>query len=259
MRKSWMVSATVTALLISAVLFSGSRLGGGQGARIEFKHESKDFGEVNRGEILKHVFRFKNSGDETLLVRRVRTSCGCTAALVSKDELEPGESGEIKVTFNTRGYAGYNKKFVYVETNDPGAPQKRLVLTASIDFPPAPRIELKNYSADLGLVVEGEALQTEILIENKGELELTVTPSHREAEYTVGGKKVTGAVRIPAKKETRVRVKIPARTNKGLIREYIILSSNDPVRPNLSVYLSGYVVSKAQLKELFAKYKKMIE
>jgi hypothetical protein len=51
---------------------------------------------------------------------------------------------------------------------------------------------------------------------------------------------------------------IPPRPKKGLIREYILLKSNDTRRPNLSLYVSGYIVTKKQLKELFDKYEKII-
>ncbi|MBN1222910.1 MAG: DUF1573 domain-containing protein [Candidatus Aminicenantes bacterium] len=249
----------IASLVLIGSLFSGTFLPAGKEPKIEFKHESKDFGQVKQGKVLGYVFQFRNAGDATLVVQRVRTSCGCTAALVSKSELKPGEAGEIKVTFNTRGYAGSNSKYIYVESNDPDAPQKQLTVKASIDVPPSPRLELDNYSVDLGLLLEDDELQTEVLIKNTGSLELTVTPSHRDAAYSIDGKPVSGEIEIPAKKSVQVQIKIPPRKNKGLIREYILLRSNDPIRSNLSVYLSGYIVSKAQLKELFAKYKKIID
>jgi len=259
MRKALPLSPWVMSILLSGLLSCGGLLCAEKGPKLEFVQESKDFGQVKQGKVLDYVFQFRNAGDATLVVQRVRTSCGCTAALVSKSELKPGESGEIKVTFNTRGYAGYNSKYIYVESNDPEAPQKQLLVTASIDVPPTPRIELSDYSVDLGLLMEGEELKTEVRIENKGELELEVTPSHRDATYSINGNEVSGPIRIAAKKEARVRIRIAPRINKGMIREYILLQSNDPTRPNLSLYLSGYVVSKAQLKELFTKYKNIID
>jgi hypothetical protein len=229
------------------------------GPKIEFTEVSKDFGRVKQGKVLTHNFRFKNVGDTTLIVKNVQTSCGCTAALASKRELKPGEAGEIKTTFNTRGYSGYNTKYIYVESNDPSEPRKQLMLKASIDIPPSPKIELSNYSVDLGLVLEGETLRTEVHIANKGELELTVTPSHRDAVYFIGGQQISPPIKIAAKKDVQVQIKIPSSKKKGLIREYVLLKSNDPMRPSLSVYLSGYIVSKAQLKDLFKKYKDEIE
>lgn len=249
----------LTGILLTGYLLSGYAIPAENGPKIEFKEESQDFGRVKQGKVLTHNFRFKNVGDATLIVNTVRTSCGCTAALVSKREIKPGESGEIKATFNTRGFSGQNTKYIYVESNDPSAPQKQLAMKASIDVPPSPKIELSSYSVDLGLVLEGEELHTEVQIKNKGELELTVTPSHRDAVYFIGGKRVSPPISIAAKKDKQVQIKIPPRKKIGLIREYVLLRSNDPMRPNLSVYLSGYIVSKAQLKDLIKKYKDVLE
>jgi hypothetical protein len=249
----------IAGILCAGFLLYGQATPAVSGPKIEFKEESKDFGRVKQGKILTHNFRFKNVGDATLIVRNVQTSCGCTAALASKKELKPGETGEIKATFNTRGYSGQNTKYVYVESNDPSASRKQLEMKASIDAPPSPKIELDNYSVDLGLVLQGEEMRTEVQIKNKGELELTVTPSHRDAVYFIEGKQVAPPLSVAAKKDVQVQIKIPPRKNKGLIREYVLLRSNDPMRPNLSIYLSGYIVSKAQLKELFEKYKNALE
>jgi hypothetical protein len=43
------------------------------------------------------------------------------------------------------------------------------------------------------------------------------------------------------------------------LREYVLLKTNDPQRPNLSLYVSGYIVTRAQLKELFRKHKDVLK
>jgi hypothetical protein len=55
-----------------------------------------------------------------------------------------------------------------------------------------------------------------------------------------------------------VTVKIPSLNRTGALREYVLLKSNDNLRSTLSLYISGYVVTKEQLKELFDKYKKIL-
>ena len=44
----------------------------------------------------------------------------------------------------------------------------------------------------------------------------------------------------------------------GLIREYVLLKTNDPQRSNLSIYLSGYILTKDQLQDLYDKYQDII-
>jgi hypothetical protein len=248
-----------SAFMIFGLLYAGFIFPAEKGPKIEFKENSWDFGNVKQGKILTHSFIFQNSGDSTLLINRVLTSCGCAAALVSEKRIEPGKNGKIKVTLNTRGYEGMLSKYIYVESNDPKQPQKQLTISVDIDVPPRPKIDLDKYSHDMGLILESEGVQAEMGVRNKGELELSVEFFHRDAEFFLDGKEIAAPVKIAAGEEKKVEVRIPFREKQGLIREYVLLKSNDPIRPNLSLYLSGYVVSKKQLRQLFEKYKKFLK
>src|SRR5215467_7699362 len=44
-------------------------------------------------------FKYQNTGDKPVHFRSVRTSCGCTAAQSQKDEVPPGDKGEITPPF----------------------------------------------------------------------------------------------------------------------------------------------------------------
>jgi len=226
--------------------------------KIHFKQDTWDFGRTKLGKDLIHTFVFTNNGTEILKIEKIYTSCGCTATRLSKKRYKAGESGELKVTFNTRGYEGEVSKYIYVESNDPKQPNKMLTVSASIDVPPRPKIELSQYSIDLGLILEGEEILVKSAIQNRGEKELHVTLSHRGAEFFFEGKKITSILKIKPKKTKEVTVKIISNGQSGLIREYVMMRSNDPMRPNLSLYISGYVVSRHQLKELFTKYKNIV-
>jgi hypothetical protein len=246
-----------TALLLGVVLavLSLSPLLAQQAPAIKFKEKKWDFGKTKQGKVLTHVFRFENAGDSTLVVRNVRTSCGCAAALISKRQIQPGKSGEIKVTFNTKGYEGNQTKYIYVDSNDPKEPKAELTVKVAIDVPPRPRIELDNYAIDLGLILESEGIETQAKLSNPGERELSVEFSHKDATFTIGGKAVPTPLKIAAGKEVTVAMKVTPRRNVGLVREYILLRTNDPMRPNLSLYVSGYIVTLEQLQELFYRYK----
>lgn len=49
-------------------------------------------------------------------------------------------------------------------------------------------------------------------------------------------------------------MRFPAQTRPGAQRDYILIRSNDPVRSTLSIYVSRYVVTRKELRELFDKY-----
>jgi hypothetical protein len=257
-RQPFVNQFSIILFLSLLMIFGLGTLFAKEGPKVKFKEEKWDFGKLKEGQVKSHVFVFDNTGDAPLQIKRVRTSCGCAAALISDKNIEPGKKGELKVTLNTRGYEGNLAKYIYVESNDRSQPVKQLQISATIEVPPRPRIDLERYSVDSGLILEGEPIPAKALIKNKGERELRVTFSHRDATYFHQGKPLAADLRIAAGKEAELEIKIPPRSKKGLIREYILLKSNDARRPNLSLYISGYIVTKKQLKELFDKYEKII-
>jgi hypothetical protein len=259
MRKHISAKILMSFVLMSVFLLCSTTLVfTGKGPKIRFDKDKMDFGKVKQGKVLTQVFKFVNEGDETLTIDGVRTSCGCTAVLVSKKEIAPGKEGELKVTFNTRGYAGKLSKYIYVDSNDPAQKSKQITVSAEIEVPPQPKIALDRYSQDLGLFLEDEEVRTQAKIKNIGELELEVSCSHKDASFYADGKKVSFPLKIRAGREADIEIRMPPRNRKGMIREYILMKSNDPQRPTLSFYLSGYIISKQQLKELFARYKDIL-
>ncbi|MCX5694089.1 MAG: DUF1573 domain-containing protein [Candidatus Omnitrophica bacterium] len=77
-----------------------------------------DFGVVKQGDVLKHDFILKNETNDILEINSIHTSCGCTVSQSDKKSLMPQESTVIKVSFNSRGYLGEVKQFVYVNTDN---------------------------------------------------------------------------------------------------------------------------------------------
>jgi len=91
-----------------------------------------DFGQVKEGELLKHDFVLKNESEKTLTIRDVNTSCGCTVSKVNKKIILPEESTAIEVQFNSRGYFGAAKQFVYVHTDSLDKPIIKFTIKAEV-------------------------------------------------------------------------------------------------------------------------------
>jgi hypothetical protein len=102
------------------------------GKLLVLNEENYDFGEVEEGTAISHVFEFNNCADDTLRISRVRGTWGCTASLLSSEVIAPGQSGEIKITFNTKGKKGQNTKTVYIYSNDPDSPIRKITITATV-------------------------------------------------------------------------------------------------------------------------------
>ncbi|MBT30121.1 MAG: hypothetical protein CMO01_10720 [Thalassobius sp.] len=89
-------------------------------ANFEFEETVHDFGTIAKGEVVKHVFKFKNTGEAPLMISDIKTTCGCTTPQYTKDPVGPGESGEILVQFNSAGKAGVINKRVTIYANVDG-------------------------------------------------------------------------------------------------------------------------------------------
>src|SRR3989337_2038899 len=101
--------------------------------RINFIQDSHDFGRVLQGKTVEYIFTFENRGTDDLLIKEVTTSCGCTAALLSANVIKPGETGQIKVSYDSQGRAGKVSRTISVVSNDPVASIKELTITAMVD------------------------------------------------------------------------------------------------------------------------------
>ncbi|MBK6678586.1 MAG: DUF1573 domain-containing protein [Ignavibacteriales bacterium] len=88
------------------------------GAKIKFEKSQHDFGIIKEGIVIDHVFKFTNIGKSDLEIRDIRTSCGCTAASPSKKVFKPGESGELKVSFDSKNRSGRTSRTITLITND---------------------------------------------------------------------------------------------------------------------------------------------
>lgn len=76
-----------------------------------------NFGTITDGESVEFSFRFKNTGSNPLIVSSAVASCGCTVPEKPEEPIRPGETGFIKVAFNSQGRVGDTHKEVTVSSN----------------------------------------------------------------------------------------------------------------------------------------------
>src|ERR1039457_6256086 len=63
-------------------------------------------------------FKYKNTGNTPIHFKSVHSSCGCTTAQSQKDQVAPGDSGEITATFNIGDRTGTQVKSVTAVSTD---------------------------------------------------------------------------------------------------------------------------------------------
>ena len=90
-------------------------------ASIEFETRQHDFGTIPQGGDGTFEFVFRNTGKEPLILKNVRSSCGCTVPQWPKEPVNTGEKGVIRVKYNTRITGNFSKS-VSVHSNAGSAP-----------------------------------------------------------------------------------------------------------------------------------------
>ena len=107
-------------LLFTMLLFCGMNAALAQKpAEIKFDKLTHDFGTFSeKNPVVSCTFSFTNVGEVPLVINQAVASCGCTVPEYTKTPIQPGEMGEIKVTYNGTGkFPGHFKKSITVRTN----------------------------------------------------------------------------------------------------------------------------------------------
>lgn len=108
-----------------------------QAAKMYVPQTLHDFGKIKEGESVSTNFSFTNKGKKELIIYKVKTTCGCTATQPEKTKLKPGESSNIKVTFNSTGKSGNDEKHITIYSNDPVTPEATLTIKSFVQTPGA--------------------------------------------------------------------------------------------------------------------------
>lgn len=84
---------------------------------IEFASTKHDFGIIVQGEKVPWTFKFKNTGNSSLIISNVNATCGCTVPKWSRKPIPPGKEGKIEVIFNSASKRGAIHKNIRIMTN----------------------------------------------------------------------------------------------------------------------------------------------
>jgi hypothetical protein len=121
-----------TASVALVLLLALSAAAGDGRPRLVLPERSFDFGTVDRGARIEHLFLVTNRGDAPLHIENVKSTCGCTVAVLSSRDVPPGGEGRVTVTLDTARLSGRTSKVVTLYTNDPDAPATGLGLGGQV-------------------------------------------------------------------------------------------------------------------------------
>ncbi len=161
--------------------------------QITFVENSYDFGTISeKGGPVSHIFKFTNTGNSTLLISRVRTSCGCTSPEWTKTPIEPGMKGSVKVTYNPNGRPYPFNKSITVYSN---ALHEKFLLTIKgtvirpstieKDFPfHIENLRLKSKDLNFRTIKKGQVSVKNIEIYNNSQMSTKVSLEGLPSQFT---------------------------------------------------------------------------
>ncbi|MEX0287538.1 MAG: DUF1573 domain-containing protein [Flavobacteriaceae bacterium] len=87
-------------------------------AKITFKTETVDYGQIDKGSDGVRIFEFTNTGDAPLIISKVSSSCGCTIPKKPEEPILPGKNGEIQVKYDTKRVGPIRKAITVISNAD---------------------------------------------------------------------------------------------------------------------------------------------
>ena len=157
-------------------------------SKISFEEQVYDFGKIYIGESVKHAFKLKNLGKGELIINNVKSSCGCTAALVSKNILLKDEEGEVEVKFNSGHYVGKVTKSVIVNSNDPENSKYKLTITGEV----IEEVSVNPKRINFGIIRKGDYCTKNMEIKTVQELKIDIKKVESPSPYITIIKNKTG-------------------------------------------------------------------
>ncbi len=91
----------------------------------------KNLGNLKKDQEIEITYRFKNSGDNMLIIEDIIPTCGCTIPEKPQQPFAPGEEGLIKAKFNGSGSGSISKQLT-VKANTKPSKDHMLTFTGEI-------------------------------------------------------------------------------------------------------------------------------
>jgi P pilus assembly chaperone PapD len=223
--------------LLAGLLLLAPSLSWAAAPRLTVAETDFSFGQVFQGEKVEHSFRFRNGGDAPLLVERVQSSCGCTAALVSATTIPPGGEGEIRTTFDSGRFSGPVQKSVTLYVNDPQRRRVEFRLRGTV----RPELLLQPAQLELQGLQPGETKEARVTVTNQGAREIALTAVQTTlAELQV---ELASTPLAPGGSAELV-VRLTPKAGKGRVGGYVLIRTSSENVPELRLPVTGAIAPR---------------
>ena len=207
-------------------------------AKKMFDKLSHDFGKVARGADVQYRFRVKNIYKQTVHISNVRTTCGCSAATPTKRTLKTYETADIIVTMNTQKFLRQKDSNLIITFDKPLFATVRIPIRAYI----RPDVVLRPGSVKFGAIEQGKSFRKSLSIAYAGRRDWKIERVKINSPY------LSGTVKQISRSGGRVRYQLSVTLKPGapvgILREQIVLVTNDANSPFVPVAVTAHVESE---------------
>lgn len=154
---------------------------------LKFDKETHDFGSIPEGQQATYEFKFKNTGEQPIIISNVQPSCGCTTPDWTKEPILPGKKGIVKAVYSSAGRPGAFHKSITVTSNAATTTQPLFIKGTVLEkaaiaktYSPAqkansPRLILNKPNHDFGKLEAGQKARALFTVKNTGKQPLIIS------------------------------------------------------------------------------------
>jgi hypothetical protein len=192
-----------------------------------------DIDTLMAGSIVEKKITLKNAGSEKLTISKVEASCGCTGTLLSSETLKPGESGELLITFNSKGFSGQVHKTVSVTSNDPQTPKGVITFT--------------GFVIEEILLSESRFMFKDAMVGERKTANVTLTNNSKETlelmDYTttLAGFTLKYPSSVKPKETVQLVAEFVPKEAKKVLSSNVAIKTSSKSKPELLLYVFGNV------------------
>ncbi|MDF3130815.1 DUF1573 domain-containing protein [Kiritimatiellaeota bacterium B1221] len=191
-----------------------------------------DFGARASGSMVTHAFLLENRGNETLKIRDIKTSCGCTTPDENVMVIPAGKKKKLRVEMDLKGRSGLQTQFVTLTTNDPENRSYRLKLTGEA----VPKIRVEPRTLNL--------MQSAPDMPHKGVVTLSSTTDEtfEVKSVTANRDRVTAHTERAADgKSVQITVVPKAQKGQGHFTDVLLIKTSSPEMAEIKVLVMWQV------------------
>jgi hypothetical protein len=191
-----------------------------------------DLDTLYRGQVVERIVTLKNTGNMTLQIGEVLSSCGCTGTVISTDRIDPGAAGSLKVTFDAKSASGPVRKKITVKSNDPNHPATVIDLTAII----VQELEVNPQSFWFKDAEVGRATTVTTTLRNAGKVPVTLLKATIALE---GLSVLLPNEAIPPGTQVTITATLTAVKEMPIISDGVRIATSSPRQPEVYIPVFG--------------------